>query len=64
MTIPQLVSFAALSGVALSLIMAAAWRVQQCTGNSGWVDTTWSFGTGVVAVAAALVPSCCLACIP
>jgi steroid 5-alpha reductase family enzyme len=56
MTILQLVSFVGLSGVALSLIMAAAWRVQQRTGNSGWVDTTWSFGTGVVAVAAAFVP--------
>jgi steroid 5-alpha reductase family enzyme len=56
MTIPQLVSFAGLSGVALSLIMAAAWRMQQRTGNSGWVDTTWSFGTGFVAVTAALVP--------
>jgi steroid 5-alpha reductase family enzyme len=42
--------------VALCGIMAAAWAVQQKTGNSGWVDATWSFGTGCVAFVAALVP--------
>jgi steroid 5-alpha reductase family enzyme len=30
----------------LSAIMAAAWSVQQKTGNSGWVDVSWTFGTG------------------
>lgn len=43
-------------GAALAVIMAAAWRLQQRSGNSGWVDTIWSFGVGTVAVVAALVP--------
>jgi steroid 5-alpha reductase family enzyme len=32
---------AALAAIALSpsLLMAGAWMVRQCTGNSGWVDT-------------------------
>ena len=39
----------------MSLIMAAAWWVQWKSGNSGWVDTIWSFGTGATALASALV---------
>lgn len=42
-------------GMAMSVIMALAWIAQQSTGNSGWVDTTWSFGVGLCGVAAALV---------
>ncbi|MDQ2083067.1 DUF1295 domain-containing protein [Xanthobacteraceae bacterium Astr-EGSB] len=56
MAILTLLAFVGLSGAALSAIMATAWRLQQRTGNSGWVDTIWSFGTGAVAVGAALVP--------
>ena len=35
----------ALAAIALSLsvLMAGAWAVQQRTGNSGWVDTIWTF---------------------
>jgi steroid 5-alpha reductase family enzyme len=40
----------------LALAMAAAWVVQRLTGNSGWVDTLWSFATGAGGVAAALMP--------
>jgi steroid 5-alpha reductase family enzyme len=43
-------------GAALSLIMAAAWGAQQATGNSGWVDTTWSLGVGTVGAGAAAWP--------
>lgn len=43
--------------IALSAIMTGAWLVQQRTGNSGWVDTIWSFGLGAVGIAAALVPT-------
>jgi steroid 5-alpha reductase family enzyme len=43
-------------GAGLVLIMATAWAIQQRTGNSGWVDVTWTFGTGGVAFAAALAP--------
>jgi len=42
--------------VALSLIMAGAWLVQQRTGNSGWVDTIWTFGLGAVGFVSALTP--------
>lgn len=45
-----------LQSIALSAIMAGAWMVQQKTGNSGWVDTIWTFGLGLVAIVAALVP--------
>ena len=42
--------------LALSGLMAAAWAVQQRTGNSGWVDTIWTFSVGLVGVAGALWP--------
>src|SRR3978361_38405 len=42
--------------VALSILMAGAWAVQQRTGNSGWVDTIWTFSVGLVGAGAALWP--------
>lgn len=42
--------------VALSTLMAGAWVVQQRTGNSGWVDTIWTFSLGLVGAASALWP--------
>jgi steroid 5-alpha reductase family enzyme len=42
--------------VALSVLMAGAWLVQQRTGNSGWVDTIWTFSLGLTGAAAALWP--------
>jgi steroid 5-alpha reductase family enzyme len=56
MTIPLLLATAVLIAAALSLIMAGAWLVQQRTGNSGWVDTIWTFGLGACGVALALAP--------
>jgi steroid 5-alpha reductase family enzyme len=41
---------------ALCALMAVAWIVQQRTGNSGWVDTIWTFSVGLVGMAAALWP--------
>jgi steroid 5-alpha reductase family enzyme len=41
---------------AISSVMAAAWYIQQRTGNSGWVDVTWSLGVGGVAAIAAAWP--------
>ena len=40
----------ALAAIALSLsvLTAGAWIVQQRTGNSGWVDTIWTFSLGLV----------------
>lgn len=42
--------------VALSLTMALAFLLARGTGNSGWVDTIWSYATGVAGAVAALVP--------
>ena len=44
------------AAIALCAIMAGAWQVQRLTGNSGWIDTIWTFGTGAVACARALAP--------
>jgi len=48
----------AIAAIALSLsvLMAGAWVVQQRTGNSGWVDTIWTFSLGLVGAASALWP--------
>jgi steroid 5-alpha reductase family enzyme len=26
---------------AMSLVLAGTWTIQQCSGNSGWVDIPW-----------------------
>lgn len=41
---------------ALSILMTLAWAVQQRTGNSGWVDTIWTFALGLVGAGASLWP--------
>jgi steroid 5-alpha reductase family enzyme len=43
-------------GVLLSAVMATAWGAQQRTGNSGWIDVSWTFGTGGIGCFAALIP--------
>jgi len=45
-----------LQAVTLSAIMAGAWSIQQRTRNSGWVDTVWTFGLGLVGSVSALAP--------
>jgi steroid 5-alpha reductase family enzyme len=40
---------------AMALIMGGAWLVWRATGNSGWIDTTWTFGLGAVGCAGALI---------
>src|SRR4051794_6729274 len=42
--------------LALSVLMAMAWVVQQRSGNSGWVDTIWTFSVGLVGAAGAIWP--------
>lgn len=42
--------------LALSGIMALAWRVAMGTGRSGWIDSIWSLAVGFGGVAAALAP--------
>lgn len=49
-----LVALAVVAG--LSAILTVAWLVWRSSGNAGWIDTSWSFGVGVVAFVAALVP--------
>jgi steroid 5-alpha reductase family enzyme len=39
----MILSLAAIT-VALSVIMSGAWLIRERTGNSGWVDTTWTVG--------------------
>lgn len=50
-----IVSVTALAA-ALSIIMALAWLVHARSGNSGWIDTVWTFGLGIVGITAALWP--------
>jgi hypothetical protein len=42
--------------LSLSVLMAGARMVQQHNGNSGWVDTIWTFAVGLVGVGGALWP--------
>jgi len=42
--------------IACSLLMLGAWRVQQSSGNSSWVDVAWTFGTGAAGIVLALYP--------
>jgi steroid 5-alpha reductase family enzyme len=46
-----------LIAVSLSILMAFAWVVQQKSGNSGWVDTIWTFSVGLVGAGSALWPA-------
>ena len=41
----------------LAILMAFAWVVQQRSGNSGWVDTVWTFAVGLVGATSALRPA-------
>src|SRR5437868_1943952 len=55
MTALYLEALAAIAA-SLSILMAGAWVVQQRTGNSGWVDTIWTFSLGLVGAGSALWP--------
>jgi len=48
-----LLGFLCLSA-ALSAIMAVAWSVWRVSRNSGWVDTIWTFGLGLIGLCSAL----------
>lgn len=47
---------AALVLAVMAVVMSAAWFFQRRTGNAGWIDVFWTFGTGVACVTAALLP--------
>jgi steroid 5-alpha reductase family enzyme len=55
MTVPYLEALVAIA-LSLSVLMAFAFLVQQRTGNSGWVDTIWTFAVGLVGASSALWP--------
>lgn len=57
MTAPQFLMALVAQSAALSLIMMGAWLVWKRSGNSGWIDTTWTFGLGAVGFAGALAAS-------
>lgn len=42
----------AVAATFLVVAMAFAWLVQRRTGNSGWIDATWSFAVGLASLAA------------
>lgn len=52
----QLTITALLVFAGLSLIMTLAWVAQQRSGNSGWVDVSWSLGVGATTAGAAFLP--------
>jgi steroid 5-alpha reductase family enzyme len=56
MTVYQFFMALIVISAALSAIMSVAFAIQQRTGNSGWVDTVWTFGLGLVGAGAALTP--------
>ncbi len=53
MTYPLLILLLA---VMLSIIMTVAWAIAEGTGQSGWVDSIWSFAVGLGGLVAALTP--------
>jgi steroid 5-alpha reductase family enzyme len=55
MTVLYLEALAVIA-LSLSVLMTGAWLVQQRTGNSGWVDTIWTFSLGLVGAGSALWP--------
>jgi steroid 5-alpha reductase family enzyme len=56
MTLTAMIGTTLAQGLAMAVLMAGAWVVQRRTGNSGWIDVTWTFGVGVLGAASALVP--------
>jgi steroid 5-alpha reductase family enzyme len=55
MTVLYLEALAAIA-LSMSVLMTIAWAIQQRTGNSGWVDTIWTFAVGLVGAGSALWP--------
>lgn len=56
MTAAEVLFVAAVQWLALALVMSVAWLIERRTGNSGYIDTTWSFGVAAVAAVSALMP--------
>jgi len=56
MMVILLIEVLVIMAVVFAVLMAGAWVVQQRTGNSGWVDTIWTFSLGLIGVGGALWP--------
>ncbi len=56
MTLWGLAAAIAVMAIAMSAIMAGAWAIERRTGNSGWVDVTWTFGVGLTGALAVALP--------
>ncbi len=56
MTAVVFVAMAAAASASLCAIMSSAWLIWRRSGNSGWVDATWTFGLGAVGTLGALAP--------
>jgi steroid 5-alpha reductase family enzyme len=50
MDLAAFVVLAGLTALLLSFIMMGAWKVQEATHNTGWIDVSWTFGLGLVGV--------------
>ncbi len=51
-----IVALLLVTAAGLSLVMSGAWALQRRTGQSGWIDATWSFALGAAGATMALAP--------
>lgn len=56
MTIYRFIAIVIAVALALSAVMIGAWLIWRRTGNSGWVDCTWTFGLGAIGIIGAVFP--------
>lgn len=56
MTIYRFIAIVVAVTLALSAVMFGAWLIWRRTGNSGWVDCTWTFGLGAIGITGAVFP--------
>lgn len=52
----SLIALFVVTAGSLSALMSLAWFIQRKTGQSGWIDATWSFAIGAAGVFLALAP--------
>lgn len=57
MTALTFIALIAAISISLAVIMSGAWLAWRSTKNSGWIDTTWTFGVGAVGCIGALAPA-------
>lgn len=55
MTVGLFVNVLIAVAISLALVMSGAWLIWRRTGNSGWVDTVWTFGLGGVGIVGAFL---------